>query len=284
VIRRRNLEKGYVLLVILFMLAAFTIALMVASQSVTTQIRRDREQEMVHRGQQYVRAIRRYYRKCGRYPSKIEDLETSNNIRFLRRRYKDPMVPNGEWKVLHYGEAKNPPLGLFGQPLGVGAGIGGSTPGVNTVGGAPGGSLGTPIAGSATGMSGGGVAASQPQTPDNGDANSGVSTAPAGGPAATGNAPGSSSNQVQTFGGGAIIGVESLSTKDSIKEIAGKTHYNEWEFVYDPRVEALLGGAGQAGQVQVQQNGQGFGNTLTPNQQPSNPQTPQTPQNPQNPQ
>jgi hypothetical protein len=144
--------------------------------------------------------------------------------------------------------------------------------------------LGTPIAGSATGMSGGGVAASQPQTPDNGDANSGVSTAPAGGPAATGNAPGSSSNQVQTFGGGAIIGVESLSTKDSIKEIAGKTHYNEWEFVYDPRVEALLGGAGQAGQVQVQQNGQGFGNTLTPNQQPSNPQTPQTPQNPQNPQ
>jgi hypothetical protein len=116
------------------MLAAFTIALMVASQSVTTQIRRDREQEMVHRGQQYVRAIRRYYRKFGRYPSKIEDLETSNNIRFLRRRYKDPMVPNGEWKVLHYGEAKNPPLGLFGQPIGVGAGIGGSTPGVNTVG------------------------------------------------------------------------------------------------------------------------------------------------------
>jgi hypothetical protein len=122
-------------------------------------------------------------------------------------------------------------------------------------------------------MSGGGVAASQPQTPDNGDANSGVSTAPAGGPAATGNAPGSSSNQVQTFGGGAIIGVESLSTKDSIKEIAGKTHYNEWEFVYDPRVEALLGGGGQTGQGQFQ-NGQGIGNPITPN--------PQTPQNPQN--
>lgn len=269
-IRRRNLEKGYVLLVILFMLAAFTIALMVASQSVTTQIRRDREQEMVHRGQQYVRAIRRYYRKFGRYPSKIEDLETSNNIRFLRRRYKDPMVPNGEWKILHYGEAKNPPLGLFGQPIGVGTGLGGSTPGTNTVGGTPAGTLGT--------MSSPGVAASQPQSADSGNADSGVSAAPAGGPAATGNTPGSSSTQVQTFGGGAIIGVESLSTNPSIKEIAGKNHYNEWEFVYDPRVEALTGGAGQAGQVPVQQKGQGLGNPIAPN-----PQTPPNPQN-QNPQ
>jgi len=266
--RRRNLEKGYALLVILFMLAAFTIALMVASQSVVTQIRRDREQEMVHRGQQYVRAIRRYYRKFGRYPSKIEDLETSNNIRFLRRRYKDPMLPNGEWKVLHYGEAKNPPLGLFGQKIGVGTGLGGSTPGINTVGGTPAGTLGT--------MSPGGVAASQPQTSDNGDTNSGVSATPAGGPAPTGNAAGSPSSQVQTFGGGAIIGVESLSTKESIKEIAGKNHYNEWEFVYDPRVEALAGGGGQAGQIPVQQNGQGFGQGLG-NQNNQNPQNPQNP-------
>jgi type II secretory pathway pseudopilin PulG len=269
--RRRNLEKGYALLAILFMLAAFTIALMATGQAVATQIRRDREEEMVHRGQQYVRAIRRYYRKFGRYPSKIEDLEFANNIRFLRKRYKDPMVANGEWKVLHYGEAKNPPRGLFGQPIGVGAGLGGSTPGVNTVGGTPAGALGT--------MSSPGVAASQPQTSDSGDAKSAVSAAPAGGPAATGNAPGSASPQVQSFGGGAIIGVESLSTKESLKEIGGKSHYNEWEFVYDPRVEALVGGAGQAGQVPVQQNGQGFGQGLG-NQNKQNPQTPPSPQNP----
>src|SRR5438270_1377026 len=187
------------MLVILFLLAAFTIALMATGQAVATQIRRDREDEMVHRGQQYVRAIRRYYRKFGRYPSKIEDLESANNMRFLRKRYKDPMVANGEWKVLHYGEAKNPPRGLFGQPIGVGAGLGASTPGVNTVGGTPAGALGT--------MSAPGAAANQPQTSDNGDANSTVSTAPAGGPAATGNASGSASTQVQTFGGGAVIGV-----------------------------------------------------------------------------
>jgi type II secretory pathway pseudopilin PulG len=274
VIRRSNSQKGYILLVILFMLVVLTISLLAASQSAVTEIRRDREEEMVHRGQQYVRAIRRYYRKFGRYPAKIEDLESANNMRFLRRRYKDPMNPQGEWKVLHYGEAKNAPLGLFGKPIGVTTGIGGSTPGVNTVGGAPAGAIGGIPAGTLGTMSTPGVAASQPQSSDNGNANSSLSAAPAGGPAATGNAPGSAATGVQTFGGGAIIGVESLSTKTSIKEIQGKNHYNEWEFVYDPRMEALSQ-AGQAGQVQVQQQqiGQPAGNP--------SPQTPQTPQNPQ---
>src|SRR5438445_5424866 len=192
--RRRKSEQGYVLLVILFMLAVFTIALMATGKAVATQIQRDREEEMVHRGQQYVRAIRRYYRKFGRYPSKIEDLETANNVRFLRRRYKDPMNPSGEWKVLHYGEAKNPPLGLFGKPITVATGLGGSTPGTNTVGGTPAGGLGgttpgsTP-AGGLGGISPAGPAASQPQGSDSGDANSTASNSPAipnTGPNATG--------------------------------------------------------------------------------------------------
>src|SRR3954471_15887944 len=264
------------------MLAVLTISLLAASQAIATQIKRDREEEMVHRGQQYVRAIRRYYRKFGRYPAKIEDLEVSNNIRFLRRRYKDPMVPNGEWKVLHYGEAKNPPRGLFGQPIGIGGGLGGSTPGTNTVGGTPSNGLGgmAPAAGSTGGMSSGGVAAGQPQTSNNGSTNTtaggdgGPYVADAS-PNAVGAAPASSNTQVQTFGGGAIIGVESLSTKQSLKEIAGKNHYNEWEFVDDPRVEALTQ-QGQAGQVQVQQNGQGLGQGFG-NQNNQNPQTPQNP-------
>jgi len=52
----------------LFLLAVLTISLLAVSQSVVTQIRRDREQEMVHRGQQYVRAIRRYYRSSDAIP------------------------------------------------------------------------------------------------------------------------------------------------------------------------------------------------------------------------
>ncbi len=187
------------------------------------------------------------------------------------------MVPNGEWKVLHYGEAKNPPLGLFGKPIGIGGGLGGTTPGTNTVGGTPSNGLGgMSPAGSVGGMSPGGVSTGQPQTSDNGNPNTGVTSVQNAGPNATGAAPTSSSTPVQTFGGGAIIGVESLSTKESLKQIAGKDHYNEWEFVYDPRVEALAQ-QGQAGQVQVQQ---GIGNPIGGNPQQQQPQTPQNPPNP----
>ena len=280
-IRRSNPQRGYVLLVVLFLLAVLTISLLVASESVVTQIRRDREQEMVHRGQQYVRAIRRYYRKFGRYPAKIEDLEVSNNIRFLRRRYKDPMNPSGEWKILHYGEAKNPPLGLFGKPITAGGGLGGTTPGTNTVGGTPAGGLGGSPSGGLGGMSPGGPAASQPQTSNSSDPSSSSTPNANINPGTNPNGPSSQFNSAAgpnpTFGGGAIIGVTSLSTKESIKEIAGKNHYNEWEFVYDPRVEALTQGAGQAGQIPgQQQNTQGLGNPMNPN--PQQPQTPQTPQ------
>ena len=40
----------------------------------------------------YMRAIQHYYKKFGRYPNKVEDLENTNNMRFLRKRYTDPMT------------------------------------------------------------------------------------------------------------------------------------------------------------------------------------------------
>ena len=39
----------------------------------------------------YMRAIQHFYRKFGRYPSRVEELENTNNLRFLRKRYTDPM-------------------------------------------------------------------------------------------------------------------------------------------------------------------------------------------------
>jgi hypothetical protein len=45
-------------------------------------------------------------------------------------------------------------------------------------------------------------------------------------------------------GGGPIIGVASTSTNKSIKEFNGSTEYDEWLFVYDPRLEQGPGGGG----------------------------------------
>lgn len=41
-----------------------------------------------------------------------------------------------------------------------------------------------------------------------------------------------------------MVGIASISKLKSIKEINGKDHYNDWQFVYDPRLEILGGAAG----------------------------------------
>jgi hypothetical protein len=92
------------------------IALSAAAPRLAQQIRRDREIEMIHRGEQYARAIKRYYKKFGRYPGRIEDLENTNTIRFLRKRYTDP-ITGGPWRLVRYGEIQLlSPAGGVGTP------------------------------------------------------------------------------------------------------------------------------------------------------------------------
>ena len=55
----------------------------------------------------YMRAIQHFYKKFNRYPTRIEELENTNNLRFLRKRYKDPVNRDAEgkekdFKFLHH--------------------------------------------------------------------------------------------------------------------------------------------------------------------------------------
>ena len=60
---------------------------------------REREAELVFRGEQYARAVALYQRtNAGAFPP---DVETLLEERFLRRQYRDPMVEHGEFQVLH---------------------------------------------------------------------------------------------------------------------------------------------------------------------------------------
>src|SRR5215470_4334365 len=123
---RQTAEQGYVLLTLLLMMAVMAIAAATIVTSMKFEIQRDREEEMIHRGSQYARAIRAYYKKLGRYPATIENLENTNQMRFLRKRYKDP-ITGKEFKLLHFGEVK---MGLAGV-----AGMGGGViPGASTIG------------------------------------------------------------------------------------------------------------------------------------------------------
>jgi type II secretory pathway pseudopilin PulG len=88
----RRFEQGYILLMLMLFITLLAIAAAAVAPSIAFRVKRDREEELIHRGTQYSRAIRRYVKKTGRYPSRLEDLENTNNIRFLRKRYKDPVT------------------------------------------------------------------------------------------------------------------------------------------------------------------------------------------------
>lgn len=95
---RRNGATGY--MVIMLMLAVFTISvgLLVAFPVWETQIRRDKEEELIFRGKQYMQAVGIYLAKYpGRYPSTLEELLDKKCI---RRLYRDPMTRGGEWNVI----------------------------------------------------------------------------------------------------------------------------------------------------------------------------------------
>ena len=89
--RRRNSERGYILLVLFMFAAVIAIGLLRAVPAALVETQREREEELIFRGQEYRRAIQAYVRKFGRYPNSLDDLEDTNGIRFLRRRYHDPV-------------------------------------------------------------------------------------------------------------------------------------------------------------------------------------------------
>ncbi len=84
-------QRGYLMITLMLALAMIMIALVAVLPELKQQIRRDREAELQHRGTEYMRAIQHFYKKFQRYPTRVEELENTNNLRFLRKRYTDPM-------------------------------------------------------------------------------------------------------------------------------------------------------------------------------------------------
>ena len=83
-------------------LAAAGILMSAALPVWSQAARREREAELVFRGEQYARAVALYQRTyAGAFPP---DVETLLEERFLRRPYRDPMVEDGEFRILHESE------------------------------------------------------------------------------------------------------------------------------------------------------------------------------------
>jgi type II secretory pathway pseudopilin PulG len=225
-------QEGYVLLALMLAVTLILIALSVEAPRIAQQIKREREEELVHRGMDYATAIKRFaHKNGGRFPVSVEQLEDTNHVRFLRKRYKDPITGEDNWRLVRFGEAQvkipTPPAG----------GLQATNPGLSGSGGGLG----------AGGQGAGGQGAGGLGAGGQGAGGQGAGGLGAGGQGAGGTGSLITSNignsTGQPVGGGQIIGVASVSKKQSIKEFNDKDHYNDWFFVYDLRLEQS-GGTG----------------------------------------
>jgi type II secretory pathway pseudopilin PulG len=96
-------ESGHLLLALMIGLTVMAIFLTVVVQQWSTLERRENEKELVFRGNQYIKAIKKYQMEHGgAYPTRLESLMElgPRQLRYIRKLYKDPMAPDGKWGIL----------------------------------------------------------------------------------------------------------------------------------------------------------------------------------------
>jgi type II secretory pathway pseudopilin PulG len=254
----RRGEEGFMLLAVVVMVAILLIFLSVAAPVVARQLQREKEVESQHRMDEYVRAIQLYQRKFpGQYPASIKVLESTNNVRFLRHVYVDPLTGKADYKLIHLGEQKTKIHVFFGQELGGLAASLGSAAGMQSGGGMAAGGLaggstnvtstnalnsgfGGATIGAGSGTSGLGTTGASGTSGTQG-------TGSTSGTNGTSGTSGSSSSDSSIGSLGVIVGVGTAKSGASITEPNAQTSYEAWEFWYDPRIEMLKQGVNVTG-------------------------------------
>ena len=200
-------QRGYAMAALLVAMSVMAVMFTVVMPVWKQTARREKEEELVFRGKQYVHAIGLFQRKfANAFPPNIDVLVEQ---RFLRKKFKDP-ITNDDFVPIPAGQ---------GVPIPAGQGApGGAQP--------PGGQRGT------SGASGSTTAGGRGQAP------AASTTQP--GPGRVGGPPVSAGGQTQ----GGIQGVASKSKDQSIRLYNGRGRYNEWAFIYIQQQQAA--GAGSA--------------------------------------
>jgi type II secretory pathway pseudopilin PulG len=299
-------EEGYVLLAVIFLTVILLISLAIAAPKVAKSIQRDKDLETIHRGEQYKRAIKLYYQKFGSYPTSIDQLVETNQMRFLRKKYTDPETGKDDWKPVLFGQAHVRPLGFFGQPLMMAGAVAGAgsmyavttttTTDANGVPIASGDTSGTDASGGSSAGTGTGLGSTSPsQGSQNGISSMfpQTSTTPGmGSPTGSPTGMSGTGTSATTFGGGGpIVGFTLPVDKASLVDYKLQTRYNKWEFNYDPTEEQAQALAGLSGGGPNGTNPTGIapgapGTTTSPGSLPTNPNpgTPAAPTDPTAPQ
>lgn len=109
---RPSNEGGFGIVALMVGIAVLMILLGASMPVWHTVVQRDREEELIFRGEQYVDAIIRFYGKNNRYPTSLDELANVEGEfggqRFVRQLWKDPMMEDGLW-ILIFASHGGPP-------------------------------------------------------------------------------------------------------------------------------------------------------------------------------
>ena len=100
----RSRQSGFTYIGLLFAIVILGITLSTVGVVWSTQIRRDREAELLYVGDAIRSAIGRYRAAGGQYPQELSDLVLDQRTpavrRFLRHVYIDPMTNSADWELI----------------------------------------------------------------------------------------------------------------------------------------------------------------------------------------
>jgi len=119
-------QRGYAMATLLVSIAVMSVLMSVAMPAYRHLARREKEAELAFRGEQYARAIAMYRAKNGNtFPPSIDVLVQE---KYLRKKYRDPMTSDGEFRIMPVGNptASQPGGRGAAPPQGRGTGQGGS--------------------------------------------------------------------------------------------------------------------------------------------------------------
>ena len=118
IVDERN-EAGFTLVMFVIVIAVMSIMMGVAVQSVSFQMQREREAELIFRGEQYVESIRLFRARFGRYPMRLKEIWEADP-KVIRKPWKDPITDSESWGIIFLGQEGQP--GRFGGQRDIGLG------------------------------------------------------------------------------------------------------------------------------------------------------------------
>ncbi len=105
--RDHGAERGYAMAALLVALAIMAILMTIAMPVWRHEARREKEAELVFRGEQYARAIALFKFKNANIPNAMPpSIDFLVQNRFLRKKYKDPMTKDGEFVLIGGGSTQ----------------------------------------------------------------------------------------------------------------------------------------------------------------------------------